>query len=86
MPIPKKDDVNDGAKYSGTALISYASEEILKMSQEKAFIVYGVRNALTVAVQAAFRKGRGSKEFQRETGFGLLDHNTSLDCLNQEKP
>ena len=58
-PIPKKGNAKEGSNYHATALISQASKIMLKILQAR---LQQYMNGELPDVQAAFRKGRGTKD------------------------
>ena len=59
IPIPKKGNAKECSNYRTVALTSYASKVILKIFQAR---LQRYVNCELPDVQAAFRKGRGTKE------------------------
>ena len=59
IPIPKKGNAEECSNYCTTALISYASEVMLKILQAR---LQQYVNCELPDVQAGFRKGRGTRD------------------------
>ena len=59
IPIPKKDNVKECSNYCTIAFISYASKVMLKILQAR---LQQYVNRELPDVQAAFRKGRGTRD------------------------
>ena len=59
IPIPKKGNAKECSEYHTIALISYASEVMLKILEAK---LQQTVNHEFPDVQAGFRKGRGSRD------------------------
>ena len=59
IPIPKKGNAKECSNYRTIALISHASEEMLKILQAR---LQQYVNRELPDVQAAFRKGRGNRD------------------------
>ena len=59
IPVPKKGNAKECSEYHTIALISYASEVMLKILEAK--LQQTVNHELP-DVQAGFRKGRGSRD------------------------
>ena len=59
IPIPKKDNPKEWSHYHTTALISHASKVMLKILQAR---LQQYMNYDLPDVQAAFRKGRGTRD------------------------
>ena len=59
IPVPKKDNAKECSDYHIIALISYASKVMLKILQAR--LQQYVNRELS-AVQAGFRKGRGTRD------------------------
>ena len=84
IPIPKKGNDKECSNYRTTALISHASKVMLKILQAR---LQQYMNSELPDVQAAFRKGRGTRdqiakicwiiekarEFQKNINFWLLN-------------
>ena len=94
--LPNKGNAKECSNYHTTVLISYTSEVMLKILQGrlKQFL-----NHELPAVQAGFRKGRGTRyqianirwiiekerEFQKNIYFCLIDYAKAFDCVDQNK-
>ena len=59
IPIPKKGNAKEGSNYCTIALISHASEVMLKILQAR---LQQYVNRELPGVQAGFRKGRGTRD------------------------
>ena len=59
IPVPKKDNAKECSKCHTIALISHASEVILKILQAR---LHQYVNRELPDVQAGFRKGRGTRD------------------------
>ena len=95
IPVRKKGNAKECSKYRTTALISHASEVILKILQAR---LQQYMNCELPDVQAGFRKGRGTRyqianirwiiekarEFQKNTYFCRTDYTKGLDCGLQQ--
>ena len=66
IPIPKKGNAKECSNYGTIALISHASKEKLKILQTR---LQQYMNRELPAVQAGFRKGRGTRD-QMPTSAG----------------
>ena len=91
-PIPKKDNVKECSNYCTIALISHASNVMLKILQ--ASLQQYVNKELPY-VQAGFRKGKGTrdqianihwiiekaKEFQKNIYFCFIDYGKAFECV-----
>ena len=89
IPIPEKGNDNECSSYHTIALISYASEVMLKILQAR---LQQYVNRELPDVQAGFRKGRGTKdqianihwitektrEFQKNIYFCFIDYDKDL--------
>jgi len=96
IPIPKKDNARECSNYHTIALISHASNIILKILQAR---LQQYMNHEIPDVQAGFRKGRGtkdqianirwiikkSKEFQKNLYFCFIEYTKDFDCVNHNK-
>ena len=85
-----------GSNYHTIALISQASEVMLKILQAR--LQQYVNHELS-DVQASFRKGRGTRdqianinwimekarEFQKNISFCFIDHAKAFDCVDHNK-
>ena len=69
IPIPKKGNAKEFSNYCTIALISHASKVMLKILQAR---LQPCMNCELLDFQAGFRKGRGTRDFQRP-----LDHQKS---------
>ena len=95
IPIPKKGNAKECSNYCRTALISHASEVMLKILQ--ATLQHSMNHVLP-DVQAGFRKGRGTRhqianicwiikrarEFQKNI-FCFIDDTKAFDCVDHNK-
>ena len=93
IPIPNKGNYKECSKYRTTALISHASEVMLKIFQAR---LQQYMNCELPDVQAGFRKGRGTKdqiannrwiikkarEFQKNIYFCFIDYAKAFDCVD----
>ena len=93
IPIPKKGNAKECSNYRTIALILHASKEMFKILQ--ASLQRYVNHELP-AVQAGFRKGRGTRdqianirwiinkarEFQKNIYFCFLDYAKAFDCVD----
>ena len=96
IPIPKKDNARECSNYHTIALISHASNIILKILQAR---LQQYMNHEIPDVQAGFRKGRGTKdqianirwiikkakEFQKNIYFCFIEYTKDFDCVNHNK-
>ena len=96
IPIPKKGNPKECSNYHTIALISYASEVILKILQTR---LQQYVNCELPDVQAGFRKGRGSRdqiadirwiikkarEFKKNIYFCFIDYAKASDCVDHNK-
>jgi len=96
IPIPKKDNVKEWSNYHTIALISHASEVILKILQAR---LQQYVNCELPDVQAGLRKGGGTRdqianirwmmeearECQRNIYFCLIDYAKAFDCVYHNK-
>ena len=73
IPIPKKDNVKECSNYHTIAVISHASEVMLKILQAR---LQQYVNCKIPDVQAGCRKGRGTRD-QTPTSIGLLKRQES---------
>ena len=97
IPIPKKGNANDCSDYHTIVLISHASKVVLKILQAR---LQRYVNCELPDVQAALRKGRGSRdqlvnicwiiekarEFQKIIYFCFIDYAKAFDCVDHNKP
>ena len=95
-PIPKKNNTKECSNYCTIALISHASKVMLKILQAR--LQQYVNHELP-DVQAAFRKGRGTRdqianihwiikkarEFQKNIYFCFIDYIKAFDCVFHNK-
>ena len=95
-PIPKKDNAKECSNYHTIALISHASKVMLRILQAR---LQQYVNCELPDVQAAFRKGRGTRdqiinicwiiekvrEFQKTIYFCFIDHAKAFDCVDDNK-
>ena len=93
---PKKGNAKECSNYRTIALISHASEVLLKILQAR-FQQY--MNHELSDVQAGFRKGRGTRdqianirwimekgrEFQKNIYFWFIDYDKAFDCVDHNK-
>ena len=96
IPIPKKCNAKECSNYNTTALISHASEVMVKILQARP---QRYVNCEPPVVQDGFRKGRGTrdqianihwiietaKEFQKNIYFCFIDYAKSFDCVDHNK-
>ena len=96
IPIPKKGNAKECSNYRTIALISHASKVILKNLQAR---LQQYMNCELPNVQAAFRKGRGTRdqtaniqwiigkarEFQKNIYFCFIDYAKAFDCVDHNK-
>ena len=94
--IPKKDNAKECSNYCTIALISHASQEMLKILQVR---IQKYVNQKLPNVQAGFRKGRGTRdqivnirwiieearEFQENIYFCFIDYVKAFDCVDHNK-
>ena len=94
IPIPKKGNAKECSNYRTIALISHAGTEMLKIPQWR---LQQYKNRELSGVQAAFRKGRGTRdqtanihwitekagEFQKN--FCFIDYAKAFDCVDHNK-
>ena len=92
-PIPKKGNAKECSNYHAIALISHASQVMLKILQAR--LQQYVNHELPV-VQAGYRKGRGirdqianirwimekAREFQKNIYFCFIDYAKAFDCVD----
>ena len=95
-PIPKKGNGKECSNYRTIALISHASEVMLKILQAR--LQQYVNHELP-DVQAGFRKGRGTRDqianihwimakarkFQKNIYFCFIDYVKAFDCVDHNK-
>ena len=96
IPIPKKGIAKECSNYCTITRISHASKAILKILQAR---LQQYVNRKLPDVQAAFRKGRGTRdqianicwimekagEFQRNIYFCFIDYAKAFDCVDHNK-
>ena len=96
IPIPKKGNAKECSNYRTIALISHASKVMLKILQTS--LEQHVNHELP-DVQAAFRKGRGTRhqtanirwiiekarKFQKDIYFCFIDYAKPFDCVDHNK-
>ena len=96
IPTPKKNNAKECSNYRTIALISHASKVMLKILQAR---LQQYVNRELPAVQAGFRKGRGTRdqianipwiiekasEFQKNIYFCFLDYAKAFDCVDHNK-
>ena len=96
IPIPKKGNAKEYSNYHTIALISNASNVILKILQARLQLYV---NHKLPDVQAGFRKGRGTKdqtanilwiiekarEFQENVYFCFMDYAKAFDYVDHNK-
>ena len=96
IPILKKGNAKECSNYRTIALISHASEVMLKILQAR---LQQYMNRKLPDVQAGFRKGRGTRdqianihwiiekarELQKNTYFCFIDYVKAFDCVDHNK-
>ena len=96
IPIPKKGNAKECSNYRTIALISHASQVMLKILQAR--LQQYVNHELP-DVQAGFRKGRGTRnhianicwiikkarEFQKKIYFCFIDYDKAFDCMDHNQ-
>ena len=96
IPIPKKGNAKECSNYCTTALISHASKVMLKILQAR---LQQYMNREFPAVQAGFRKVRGTKdqtvnicwsnkkarEYQKNIYFCFTEYSKAFDCVDHNK-
>ena len=96
IPIPKKDNAEEGSNNHTTAPISHTSKVMLKILQVR---LQQYMNQELPDVQAGFRKGRGTRdqisninwiiekarEFQKNIYFCSIDYAKAFDCVDHNK-
>ena len=96
ISIPKKGSAKECSNYCTIALISHASNVMLKILQARLqqYVNYEILD-----VQSGFRKGRGTrdqianicwiigkaKEFQKNIYFCFIDYAKALNCVNHNE-
>ena len=95
-PNPKKDNAKECSDYRTSAFILYSNKAMLKILQ---VWLQQYVNGEFPEVQAAFRKGRGTREqianihqivekaieFQKNTYFCFIDYAKAFDCVDHSK-
>ena len=93
IPIPKKSNAKESSYYHTIALISHASEVMLKILQAR---LQQYANCELPDVQDGFRKGRGTRDqiasihwimekawdFHKNIYFCFTDYNKAFDCMD----
>ena len=96
IPITKKGNAKECSNYHTTALISQASEVMLKILQPR---LHQYMNGEPPDVQSGFRKGRGTRgqiadihwiiekarEFQKNIYFCFIDYTKAFDYVDNNK-
>ena len=96
MPIPKKGNPKECSNYHTIALISHASQVMLKILQTR---LQQYINHELPDVPAGFRKGRGTRgqidnicwiieearEFQKNIYFCFIDYAKTFNCVDHNK-
>ena len=96
IPIPKKGNATEGSNYHTIALISYASNVMLKILQ--AWLQQYANHELP-DVKDGFGKGKGirdqtgkihwiiqkAREFQKNICFGFMEYAKTFDCVDLKK-
>ena len=96
IPIPKKGNAKECSNYCTIALISHASNVMLKILQAR---LQQYVNCELPDVQAGFRKGRGTRdqianirwiikkarEFQKNIYFCFIDYTKTFACVDHNK-
>ena len=96
IPIPKKGNAKECSNYCTIALISHASEVMLKIIQAR---LQQYVNCELPDVQAGFRKGRQMRdqianicwiiekprEFQKNIYLCFIDYSKAFDCVGHNK-
>ena len=96
LPIPEKGNAKECSNYRTVALISHASEVMLKILQAR---LQQYVNRELPDFQAGFRKGRGTRdqvanirwimekarEFQKNIYFCFIDYAKASDCVHHKK-
>ena len=91
-PVPKKGSARERSHYRTTALLSHASEEMLKILQAR---LQQYVNRELPNVQAGFRKGRGTRDqmanihwiiekarkFQKNIYFCFIAYAKAFECV-----
>ena len=96
ISIPKKSSAKECSNYHTIALISHASEVMLKILQAR---LQQYVNCELPDVQGGFKKGRGTRdqianicwimeiarEFQKVIYFCFIDYGQAFDCMDHNK-
>ena len=96
FPIPKKGSAKEGTNYSTIAFMSHVSKVMLKIFQAR---LQQYVNRELPDVQAAFRKGRGTRDqianicwimekarkFQKNIYFCIIDYAKTFYCVDHNK-
>ena len=96
IPIPKKGNAKECSHYHTIALISHATEVMLKIPQVR---LQQCMNHELPDVQAGFKKGRGTRdqianirliiekvrEFRKNIYFCFIDYAKAFDCVDHNK-
>ena len=96
IPIPRTDNAIECSNYCTIALISHASEVMLKILQAR---LQQYMNCELPDVQAGFRKGKGTKDkianihwiiekardFHKNIYFCFIDYAKAFGCVDQDK-
>jgi len=96
ISIPKKGNAKECSNYCTIALISHASEVMLKILQDRP---QQYMNHELTDIQAGFRKGRGTRdqianicwiiekvrEIQKNVYFCFIDYTKVFDCVDHNK-
>ena len=94
IPIPNKDNAKECSNYHTIALISHASNVMLKILQAR---LQQYMNCEVPDIQAGFRKGardqiasihwiiNKAREFQKNIYFCFMDYVKAFDCVNHNK-
>ena len=96
IPIPKKGSAEECSNYHTIALISHASNVILKILRAK---LQQYMNRKLPNIQSSFRKGRGTRdqianiywimekarEFQKNIYFCSIGYAKVFDCMDHNK-
>ena len=82
IPIPKKGNVKECSNCCTIALISHTSKLILKFLQARLqqYVIWELPD-----VQVGFRKGRGTREFQKDIYLCFIDYTKAFDCVDHNK-
>ena len=97
IPIPKKGNAKECSNYCTIALISHASEIMLKILQAR---LQQYANCELPYIQTGFQKSRGTRdqianihwiiekgrEFQKNIYFCFIDYTEAFDCVDHNKP